>query len=304
MTRKTSWETYAYLSILLFAFFILFSGCSKSSDKTQKKQTKQTIEKQSEQTVEAETKHTETRSVNPGDDIGTPCKNHEYIMSSGSSANLDFSVKLKCSFYDLKMYRNKNIDESDVELIKSLDYWDDLGAESELLYMNLESVRNSTNMWGVDASRLLDEYDDGELINIQGQTASKIDYRIIFTEDGKAIFDRLGEVWSAEKIAGLSIEEIDKILGDEKYIKYTSKSGETYDLPIEQINVDKKEYFLNMNFRVSMPASEQKNVGCERYYQANTKNGEVAKFVIKFTFDKNIDGLFHIFGPDNRSECE
>jgi len=87
-------------------------------------------------------------TLRPGDDLGTPYLDHEYIIEPGTEMKVEFSVALKSHL--VTGYHRTGANAYEFTLHPSLNYWEQMGAAHELV--STELVEHNRSGGGVTRS--------------------------------------------------------------------------------------------------------------------------------------------------------
>jgi hypothetical protein len=260
-------------------------------------------------------------NIEPGDDDmsneiideGTRCQDHKYILSSGTSEQLKFEIKLKKEVVQLAHLLKHNIQEEDISIESSFDKWVIQGITADIEYINLKVLSGKTNVWTVNAKELFVDLKKagqpavdttaGGFDRISGYVAKKTHYLINFFDEESGVISMLGRYYDSEaKVGELLEQDITAKLGGVLALTYV-REGKNYQLPVENKEVEKVAYFVNFNININLPDKVSKDfINIESNFVVKIKEAADMKFVLKLSSNTE-DNEFQITGPAIAAEC-
>lgn len=252
-------------------------------------------------------------------DKGTPCRDHEYILSAGTSESLRFDIKLEREVIQLAHLFKNNIESGDITVESSFDKWEEKGITASILSYEMERLNGKTNVWAVQAGELLAELKkNGEpAVNsaksfygrINGYIAKKTRYTVSFFNEGSGVISTLGRYYYSEaKVGELVEKDITEKLGGALKLAYVHE-GKNYQLPVEKKEVEKTVYFINFIININLPdlpvgdAGDIYRIGSiKSNFIVKVKDAPEMNFDLKLSYNAK-NNEFHVFGPALSAKC-
>lgn len=249
-------------------------------------------------------------------DKGTPCRDHEYIVSPGTSESLRFDTKLEREVLKLAHLLKNNIESRDISIESSFDKWEEKGINADILSFDMETLSGKTNVWTVQAGELLAELKKtgkpavnsakGIYGRINGYIAKKTRYTVSFFDEEAGVISTLGRYYYSEARVGELVEkDITEKLGGALNLSYLHE-GENYQLPVEKKEVEKTAYFINLIININLPDLAEDDVvdidSIESNFIVKVKEAPEMSFVLKLSYNAK-NNEYHIFGPALSAKC-
>lgn len=239
-----------------------------------------------------------------GDDIGEPCKGHEYIVAAGTSVSLEFQVLMKREIMMIGDEKDKGFTQGDISIRDSSDYWTDMGVNRSVSALYLSTTETSVDMWGVRTEELIQQFEDepGKLTSISSTMENNTKYKIKLTDKGFGIIEQLGNQYPGKVVAQMTENELYEALGGVLEIVHIDKRG-TFTLPVEIVTINSENFILTVTYNISFPASlPSMTKGIKLWQEVLIRKSSDVRFVLSFSYDKK-KGLFHVSGPWFETTC-
>jgi hypothetical protein len=247
-------------------------------------------------------------------DRGTRCRDHEYILSPGTSENLKFEIKLQREVLELEHLLKDKFEARDISIESSFEKWEEHGLTAEVNSFDLDMVTDKVNVWVVEAGELIADIrktneaqgsgaSSGSFENITGFIAKTTRFKVDFFNDYYGVISTLGRYYYTEAKVGELVEsDITAKLGGSLLLNYNYE-GQDYRLPVMKREVEKYVYYLNCVVHVDLPESENKEIkNSESHLNIKIREAGETKFVLKCSFDKE-NSEFHVSGPAIDADC-
>lgn len=156
------------ITAVIFCFTFIFAGCSGSKDNASKQneikppQEKKAgtsgdrqPDKQSDESAAAE-EETDPDAGQHGDDLGTPCETHEYLLGHNTSEFISFEAKLDREVLKILNYDRDSLSRDNIEIKNDRGQWNDF-IKWRIDNFDLDVVDGYCEVWSVEAAELVSD---------------------------------------------------------------------------------------------------------------------------------------------------